>query len=235
MLRHFKLHVLTVYSESPCHCAASLWHSGTLPGCSACFPSSTLPPDVSSWWSHPFSRLLPSPRCGWIPGLYLSPLLSPQVQTCIRSCLLFSQHWKRDVNTSVRFITSRHSTSPRPHRLYPEFLSLVSLMQATAETWRFLRKPCFLAAPLLLFHYVFPSAPVAFFLEVSLQSAPSQLPWTFWPRPGILAFPPQESLVASRRLSGITSHLFHFSALPAHVVLSEHTEFSCLSNAVPLN
>lgn len=46
MLRLFKLHVITVYSESPCHCAAFPWHSGRLPGCSFTFRPSALSPSV---------------------------------------------------------------------------------------------------------------------------------------------------------------------------------------------
>lgn len=131
MLRHFKLHVITVYSESPCHCAAFPWHSGRLPGCSFTFRPSALSPSVLVLRSLYVSSLVISSVLTasaftslWLDPKSLSPILSPQVQTCIPSCLLFISHWKLDVNTSaVRFITFRHCTSPRPHPLYPEFLS----------------------------------------------------------------------------------------------------------------
>lgn len=144
-------------------------HLGGLPGQAFSFPSFRprllcASPSFSLHmsvprWSHPFSRLPHPPPCGCLPSPYLSPILSLQVQTCIPSCLLFISHWKLDVNTStVNFITSLRRSSPGSIRSTPN-LSPVSLVQAVAETWRFLPGPRFPVALSFRSPNIFPSAP----------------------------------------------------------------------------
>lgn len=180
ILRHFKLHVITVYSESPCHCAASPCYSGWF-----IFRPSALSPSVlvlhspslcqflvissvltasafTSLWLDPKSLFKPYPLS---PGPGLHSRLSALYLTLEVGC----QHVRSQTHhllpsylSTLNFCLSSHSCGPlqRPDDFY-----------ANHASW---------LLPFFYSHYVFLSAPAAFFLEVSLQSAPFQLPgWTF--------------------------------------------------------
>lgn len=128
---------------NPHYYLAFLWHSPVFQSAFfllLCSVSSgllqALPPYVFPGGSHPFSGLLRSPRCGCLPGAYLSSVLSPNH---ISRCLLDSSlqphagnfkstcpEWNSSPPTALSFPGLQPIPGllpPPPHLLRPDSLT----------------------------------------------------------------------------------------------------------------